>query len=136
MVLLIQARVFHSRMQNLEYSATDLPLKKRVGFKTKVYKEGGQEAIEGLLREFKNWNDRLEGVVESRLRSTLISNMQVHVLASASTTQQLHTIEVASRSLHPGPSSQASFRQSLIEIETQSSNSTHDPRVPIQEVDP
>ncbi|KAG4435152.1 hypothetical protein IFR05_009352 [Cadophora sp. M221] len=119
-----------------EYSATDLPLKKRVGFKTKVYKEGGQEAIETLLREFKNWNDRLEGVVESRLRSTLISNMQVHVLASASTTQQLHTIEVASRSLHPGLSSQASFRQSLMEIETRSSNSTQDSRVQIGEVKP
>ncbi|KAH7305612.1 hypothetical protein BKA65DRAFT_601940 [Rhexocercosporidium sp. MPI-PUGE-AT-0058] len=119
-----------------QYSSVDVPLKKRVGFKTKIYKEGGQEAIEGLLREFKNWNDRLEGVVESRLRSTLVSNMQVHVLASATTTQQLHTIEVASRSLHPGLSSQASFRQSLIEIETRSLSCTQDSRVSVEEVEP
>ena len=107
-----------------QYGATDLSLKKRAGFKTKIYKEGGQETIQTLLKAFKDWNDRLEGVVESRLRSTLISNMQVHVLASASTTQQLQTIEVASRSLHPHLSSQASFRQNLITIENQSSSST------------
>jgi predicted DNA-binding protein YlxM (UPF0122 family) len=107
-----------------QYGATDLSLKKRAGFKTKIYKEGGQETIQTLLKAFKDWNDRLEGVVESRLRSTLISNMQVHVLASASTTQQLQTIEVASRSLHPHLSSQASFRQNLIAIENQSSSST------------
>jgi hypothetical protein len=119
-----------------KYGATDLSLRRRAGFRTKIYKEGGQEAIQALLTEFKNWNDRLEDIVESRLRSTLISNMQTRVLASASTSQQLRTIEAASASLHPALSNEAAFRLHLLEIEGQRVGNTNDSYVPAEEVSP
>jgi hypothetical protein len=119
-----------------KYGATDVSLRRRAGFRTKVYKEGGQEAIQALLTEFKNWNDRLEGIVESRLRSTLVANMQIHVLASASTPEQLRTIEVASRSLHPALSNEAAFRQRLLAIESLGTDNRNDLKASAEEIIP
>ncbi|CZR66279.1 uncharacterized protein PAC_16180 [Phialocephala subalpina] len=121
-----------------KYGAKDKKpsVKARIAFRTRVYREGGKESLLALLTEFKNWNDRLEGIVESRLRSTLISNMQVHVLASASTVEQLQTIEVASSSLHPALSNEAAFRRNLLEIEAQSSTAWFNLRKPAEDVSP
>jgi len=119
-----------------KYGAADLSFRRRAGFSTKIYKEGGQEAIQALLTELKNWNDRLEGIVESRLRSTLISNMQTHVLASASSTEQLRTIKAASASLHPALSNEATFRLHLLEIEERGAANTNNLYVPAEEVNP
>ncbi|KAL2075126.1 hypothetical protein VTL71DRAFT_68 [Oculimacula yallundae] len=119
-----------------KYRATEVSVPRRAGFKTKIYKDGGQEAIESLLREFKSWNDRLEGVLESRLRSILISNMQVQILAAASTPEQLHTIELASRSSHPALNNQVLFRQSLIEIESRDMTDARNLHVSAAHIEP
>jgi hypothetical protein len=119
-----------------KYGASDISLRSRAGFWTKIYKEGGKEAIQALLTEFKNWNDGLDGIVESRLRNTLIARMQVHVLALADTPQQLAIIEIASETLYPAISTEASFRRRLLDIRYQQAGTELNLRVPPDDVNP
>ncbi|KAL5608427.1 hypothetical protein FOBRF1_008924 [Fusarium oxysporum] len=90
---------------------------RRAIFQTKIYKEGGADEIQKLLGRFKGWNDRLDGIVESRMRHHLVSNMHMRLLSSAVTDQQLEVIEQAAQRPHPALSEEAAFRRGLLSIE-------------------
>ncbi|KAL6409932.1 putative Ankyrin repeat and kinase domain containing 1 [Ilyonectria robusta] len=100
-------------------SATDKDVSfvRRAMFQTKIYKDGGADEIQKLLVRFKDWNDRLDGIVESRMRHHLVSNMHVRLLSSAVTDQQLEVIQHAAQGPHPTLSEEAAFRRGLLSIE-------------------
>jgi hypothetical protein len=62
--------------------------------------------------------------------------MQVRVLASAETEQQLQTIEDTSKHLHPALSSEAAFKRELLNIQNQKDTKISGLRVSLESVQP
>jgi hypothetical protein len=94
-------------------------LRRRATFQTKIYKEGGKDEIQKLLKRFKEWNDRLDGIVDSRMRHILISNMHTQLLLAAQSSQDLRLIQQVAQVNHPSLSNDASFRLDLRSLEEQ-----------------
>lgn len=98
-------------------AGSDVGLMKRVMFQTGVYKLGGADEIKTLLAALRSWNDRLDGIVESRMRHHLVTNMHVSLLSSAVTDQELQVIEQAAQTSHPALRDEARFRRGLLQID-------------------
>ncbi|KAH7006944.1 hypothetical protein EDB80DRAFT_880465 [Ilyonectria destructans] len=86
-------------------------------FQTGVYKLGGADEIKTLLAALRSWNDRLDGIVESRMRHHLVTNIHVSLLSSAVTDQELQVIEQAAQTSHPALCDEARFRRGLLQID-------------------
>jgi hypothetical protein len=85
-------------------------------FQTGVYKPGGADEIKTLLAALKSWNDRLDGIVESRMRHHLVTNMHVSLLSSAVTDRELEVIEEAAQISHPNLGNDAAFTRERLRI--------------------
>jgi hypothetical protein len=63
-----------------KYRANEASVSRRIQFPTRVFKEGGKDKIKERLGHLKNWKDSLDGVVESRMRHHLLSNIRVRLI--------------------------------------------------------
>lgn len=99
------------------YGANDASVSRRIRFQTRVFKEGGKYEIKELLAQLKYWNDSLDGVVESRMRHHLLSNMHVRLLSAAQTDRELEVLQGAAQGTHPSLGHEAAFRRQILSID-------------------
>ena len=112
--------------------------RRKLAFETGVYKDGGKEKLKKLLKQFKDWNDRLDSIIASKARHQVMSDLQVLILSSAQTNNQLALMQQAVAGQYPSLGSGISFQRRYRDIEgrTGSTTSSNELRIDVARLCP